>query len=76
MPEPKPDIVPGAQGRVKDPAKDKRLAANRPGPTGQGKCTREDDKRTAANRDGSAGQGRVKRSDDGRLSENRRKANQ
>ena len=34
----KNEVVYGGQGRVKDPKTDKRLAVNRSGPTGQGKC--------------------------------------
>ena len=40
----------GGQGRVKDPSHDKRLAANRSGPTGQGRVKDTDhDRRLAQN---------------------------
>ncbi len=63
----------GGQGRVKDPSRDRRLAANRTGPTGQGRVKDSGrDKRLAQNRPGPTGQGRVKNPDqDRRLSVNR-----
>ncbi len=63
----------GGQGRVKDPARDKRLAQNRTGPTGQGRVKdTASDRRLAQNRSGPTGQGRVKNPDqDRRLSVNR-----
>ena len=76
MPEPRPDVIPGAQGRVKRPNEDKRIAANRGfKPNGQGAVKdRTKDKRLAANREGPSGQGCVKdRKNDGRLKRNRRR---
>ena len=66
-------IKQGGQGRVKDPSRDKRLAANRSGPTGQGRVKdNARDKRLAQNRPGPTGQGRVKNPEnDRRLSVNR-----
>ena len=63
----------GGQGRVKDSSRDKRLAANRTGPTGQGRVKDlSRDKRLAQNRPGPTGQGRVKNPEqDKRLSVNR-----
>jgi hypothetical protein len=63
----------GGQGRVKDPARDRRLAENRQGPTGQGRVRNPgNDKRLAENRAGPTGQGRVKNPlQDRRLAENR-----
>ena len=62
----------GGQGRVKNPEKDRRIAANRSFmPTGQGKCIRDDDRRLAVVRGQSTGQGAVLRDDDKRLSANR-----
>jgi len=65
--------LPGRQGRVKDPKKDRRLAANRTGSTGQGRVADPSkDRRLAVNRDGSTGQGRVKNpKQDRRLAANR-----
>jgi hypothetical protein len=69
------NVAPGSgrQGRVKDPARDKRLAANRTGPNGQGRVVDSTrDRRLAANRQGPSGQGRVKDpTRDKRLSANR-----
>ena len=76
MQEPKPDIVPGAQGRVKDRAKDRRLARNRPeGSTGQGAVKdKSRDRRLSVNRpEGSTGQGKCIRDDDRRLLRNRKR---
>jgi len=66
-------VMPGRQGRVKDPANDKRLAQNRRGPTGQGLVKNpKKDRRLAQNREGPTGQGRVKNpSKDKRLLSNR-----
>jgi hypothetical protein len=48
------------QGSVKDRASDRRIAANREGPTGQGRVANPgEDKRLARNRDGTNGIGRV-----------------
>jgi hypothetical protein len=68
-----PAVKHGGQGRVKDPARDRRLAGNRNGPTGQGQVLDpEHDRRLAQNRRGPTGQGRVKDpQNDRRLSENR-----
>ena len=61
------------QGRVKDPANDRRIAANRGFvPTGQGKRKRDDDRRLASVRGKPSGQGRVKdEAHDKRLAKNR-----
>jgi hypothetical protein len=61
------------QGRVKDPTRDRRLAHNRSGPTGQGRVKHEErDRRLAQNRTGPTGQGRVKHPEqDRRLAANR-----
>jgi len=63
----------GKQGRVKDPTRDRRLAQNRSGPTGQGRVKHEDrDRRLSKNRPGPTGQGKVKNPEqDRRLAVNR-----
>ncbi len=63
----------GGQGRVKDPARDRRLAQNRKGPTGQGQVRDpRKDRRLAENRPGPTGQGTVRNPGaDRRLSANR-----
>ena len=44
------EVTSGGQGRVKDPARDRRLAQNREGPTGQGRVKDEkSDRRLAVN---------------------------
>lgn len=62
----------GKQGRVRDPSRDRRLAVNRSGPTGQGARRRNNDKRLASVRGKPTGQGYVKNPlKDKRLAANR-----